>query len=213
MGARGGARVRRAVSRGGRRRGHLLAVAPAGPQDCLFPRGFCLALPSQYHSRLPEAAARLRRRGVAVAPQTPGVFQQPRRDALARPYLQPVEDRRVLRQICDLPRHLRERAFPDAVHARTQRTTDGLNEPGMACLIYGGCVTARDGLAGLVAVARIDGARGPGPRGGRSGYRSLECHVLFTVGAVRLARVWPALWRLPVLTVLASLAMATAAAV
>src|ERR1039458_6900108 len=173
MGARGGARIRRAISRGGRRRGHLLAVAPAGPQDCLFPRGFRLALPSQHHSGLPEAAARLRRRGVPVTPQTPGVFQQPRRDALARAYLQPVEDRGVLRQICDLPRHLWQRAFPDAVYARTQRIIDGLDELGMACLIYGGCVTARDGLAGLVAAACVDGVRESGHGNGRGGSRGV----------------------------------------
>jgi glycosyltransferase involved in cell wall biosynthesis len=52
----------------------------------------------------------------------------------------------------------------------------------------------------------------PEPSGLLTVLTSLEWHVLFTVGAFLLATVWPALWPLPVLTVLASLAMATAAA-
>jgi glycosyltransferase involved in cell wall biosynthesis len=41
---------------------------------------------------------------------------------------------------------------------------------------------------------------------------SLEWHVLFTVGGLLLTAIWPALWPLPVLSLLASLAVATAAA-
>ena len=41
---------------------------------------------------------------------------------------------------------------------------------------------------------------------------TLEWHVVFTIGGVLLTLVWPALWPLPVLTVLASLAVTTLAA-
>ena len=53
----------------------------------------------------------------------------------------------------------------------------------------------------------------PEPSGLLAVLTSLEWHVVFTVGAVLLATVWPALWPLPVLTLLASLSMATVAAV
>ncbi len=53
----------------------------------------------------------------------------------------------------------------------------------------------------------------PEPSGLLAVLTSLEWHVVFTAGAVLLATVWPALWPLPVLTLLASLSMATVAAV
>jgi glycosyltransferase involved in cell wall biosynthesis len=53
----------------------------------------------------------------------------------------------------------------------------------------------------------------PEPSGLLAVLTSLEWHGVFTAGAVLLATVWPALWPLPVLTLLASLSMATVAAV
>lgn len=53
----------------------------------------------------------------------------------------------------------------------------------------------------------------PEPSGLLAVLTSLEWHVVFTAGAVLLATIWPALWPLPVLTLLASLSMATVAAV
>src|SRR5882762_4166596 len=41
----------------------------------------------------------------------------------------------------------------------------------MACSVFGGCVSACDGLAGLVAVAGVDGAREPGHGDGCGGAR------------------------------------------
>jgi glycosyltransferase involved in cell wall biosynthesis len=52
----------------------------------------------------------------------------------------------------------------------------------------------------------------PEPSGLLTILTSLEWHVVFTAGALLLATVWPALWPLPALTILASLGMATAAA-
>jgi hypothetical protein len=52
----------------------------------------------------------------------------------------------------------------------------------------------------------------PEPGGVLALLTSLEWHVVFTVGGFLLATVWPALWPLPVLTVSASLAVATWAA-
>lgn len=53
----------------------------------------------------------------------------------------------------------------------------------------------------------------PEPSGLLAVLTSLEWHGVFTAGAVLLATVWPALWPLPALTLLASLSMATVAAV
>ncbi len=53
----------------------------------------------------------------------------------------------------------------------------------------------------------------PEPAGVLAVLTSLEWHVLFTLGGVLLAMMWPALWPLPVLTFLASLSVAAVAAV
>jgi glycosyltransferase involved in cell wall biosynthesis len=52
----------------------------------------------------------------------------------------------------------------------------------------------------------------PEPMSLMSLFISLEWHVLFTLGGLLLAMIWPALWPLPVLTLLASLWVAAAAA-
>lgn len=52
----------------------------------------------------------------------------------------------------------------------------------------------------------------PEPSGLLTVLTSLEWHVVFTLGAFLLATVWPALWPLPVLSLCASLAVATVAA-
>jgi glycosyltransferase involved in cell wall biosynthesis len=52
----------------------------------------------------------------------------------------------------------------------------------------------------------------PEPGGVLALLTSLEWHVVFTVGGVLLALVWPSLWPLPVLTLLASLGVVTVAA-
>ena len=52
----------------------------------------------------------------------------------------------------------------------------------------------------------------PEPAGLLSILTSLEWHVLFTLGGILLAMMWPALWPLPVLTLLASLSVVSFAA-
>ena len=52
----------------------------------------------------------------------------------------------------------------------------------------------------------------PEPAGLLAILTSLEWHVLFTLGGILLAMMWPALWPLPALTLLASLSVAALAA-
>jgi len=144
--------VRRAVSRGRRRRGHCWRLLQRGAR-CLSHRGFCLALPVATPFTPTEAATGY---GVAeslLRPQTSGYF-----NSLGgmrwRGRIYSPSKIAGSSQIRDLPRHFGSALFPNTVHPEPSGLLT-LLRAWMACSCLRWVRSARDSLAGPVAVAGI----------------------------------------------------------